>query len=236
MADAKSLFRFKQFSVKHDATALKVNTDSVLLGSWADFNEAKTILDIGTGTGILALMAAQKNHLAQIIAIEIEEAAAGEAEFNFQHSVWSERLKAIHADFNSFVSHVKFDFVISNPPYFSNSFKSKHNHKTIARHDVSLSHSDLLKGVVAVLSESGTAFFIIPSEIAGGFLLLAESNGLYCTKKSDVSSVKGKQPYVSMLKLSRKRTESDRNDFYLFERDNSKSQYYRGLTEDFYLD
>ena len=139
MAKLKSLpFYFKQFAVEQDMRVMKVNTDAVLLGAWADLTGAKRIIDIGTGTGVIALIMAQqsdkvRNVLPRIDAIDIDENAYLLAKANFEKSKWSNRLNAIHSSLQDFVSKKEYDIIISNPPYFIDDFKSKHAKKNIAK-------------------------------------------------------------------------------------------------------
>jgi tRNA1Val (adenine37-N6)-methyltransferase len=231
----KSVFHFKQFAVKHNATALKVTTDAVVFGSWIDFSGASKILDIGTGSGILALMAAQKSANAAICAIEIDTKAAAEAAYNFQQSKWSNRFKVLNCDFNDFYTEEQFDVIISNPPYFQEALVSKNDNVAVAKHTVSLSHSQLLHGTSKLLAEHGKAFFVLPFSIHEQFCILAKSFGLYCNHLTSVSSSVDKSPYLAMVSLEKKQKSIDKEHFYLFEQNGAKSVEYQSLSADFYL-
>jgi tRNA1Val (adenine37-N6)-methyltransferase len=231
----KSVFRFKQFEVKHTATALKVTTDAVVFGSWIDFSGAKTILDIGTGTGILALMAAQKNAAAKISAIEIDTNAAKEADFNFSSSKWSERLFVTNCDIKEYISEELFDIIVSNPPYFQNDLISESKAKAVAKHAISLTHKQLLEKTATLLNDSGTAFFILPYSNSSQFIVTALNCGLHCAKKVDVSSTITKWPYLSFLAFTKLTNDLQANQLYLFEHNGDKSIDYQAMSADFYL-
>ena len=132
-------FRFKQFSVAHDRCAMKVNTDGVLLGAWTDVDDARAILDIGTGTGVIALMMAQRRAAAIIDAIDIDESAFGQASENFLNSMWSDRLYTHNISLQEYFPAKKYDLIISNPPYFIDDYKTESHQKNIAKHSVSYS-------------------------------------------------------------------------------------------------
>ncbi len=155
------IFRFKKFDVSHRVNAQKVCTDSVLLGAWADYAKAKNILDIGTGCGVMALMAAQRNPEAIIFGIEIETPFAEEADQNFKSSSFSDRLNLLNEDIRAF-SEMKFDHIICNPPYFSNSLKSDDASRNLARHDSNLSLEELAESVFRLLEKEGRFSLVIP--------------------------------------------------------------------------
>lgn len=180
---SKQAFAFKKFTVRQDRSAHKVGTDAVILGSWAYTDDAHTILDIGTGTGIIALMMAQKSN-AVIDAVDIEESSYGEAKENFTRSPWSERLHAFHASFQNFAaaSHKKYDLVITNPPYFVDSYKAPDEERNNARHNDVLPFTDLIDGVKKILSLQGYFYIILPTKEALDFTLLATKNGLFLNR------------------------------------------------------
>jgi tRNA1Val (adenine37-N6)-methyltransferase len=176
-------FNFKQFTVNQDKTAMKVGTDGVLLGAWTNTENAKTILDIGTGTGLIALMLAQKSN-ANIVAVEKNVNAYNQAVENINKSKWKNRIEVINSSFQDFSENynLKFDLVVSNPPFFTNSLKNSCINKTEARHNDSLPYNDLVKGVNK-LSHSETAFHIIlPFDQKDDFIDLCRVNQFYCNK------------------------------------------------------
>ena len=142
---------------------MKVNTDGVLLGAWADVNGAKNIIDIGTSTGVIALMMAQKNSEAIIDALDIDEDAYLQAKENFEQSEWAERLNAMHSSLQNYFPDKQYDFIISNPPYFVADFKTENQQKNIAKHSVALSYQELMSGINRLLAPTGKVFLVIPA-------------------------------------------------------------------------
>lgn len=160
---ANNYFKFKQFTVYQDLCGMKVSTDACIQGAWSPLpNTCKNILDIGTGTGILSLMLAQRNQNAIIDAIEIDESAANQAEINFQGSKWSNRINLFHSDIKEFYSPKYYDYVICNPPFFINSLKSNLNERNLARHNVALEFQDIFNVAHRLLSSSGFLSVMLP--------------------------------------------------------------------------
>ena len=160
----KDIFRFKQFDIAQEQTAMKVGTDGVLLGAWADLKTAHNILDVGTGTGLIALMCAQRQPLAHIDALEIDPAAARQATENFDNSNWSERLHLIQTDFNLFISEKKYDVIISNPPYFDEKTWNPNKQRNLARHNQHLTLETLISRAKKMLQPNGNIQLIIPAD------------------------------------------------------------------------
>lgn len=178
-------FQFKQFRIYQDKCAMKVGTDGVLLGAWANIDtNTKNVLDIGTGTGLIALMLAQKSE-ATIDAIELDATAATQAIENSLLTPWHHRIRIIHADFKIFAQQAtsQYDVIISNPPYFQSSLHTPNKQRTLARHNDSLSIDALLTGVLQLLQPEGFFYVILP--LKEGQLLEEKANlaGLYCYKK-----------------------------------------------------
>jgi tRNA1Val (adenine37-N6)-methyltransferase len=178
-------FQFKEFSVSHSRCAMKVNTDSCILGSYASFPAPKRILDIGTGSGILALMLAQKYPASAITAVELEPQAAEQAAENFKKSQWADRLNVWRGSIQkySIISKEPFDLIVSNPPYFSQSSKAKGQERHTARHTDTLALHELAQCVAALLAKDGVFTMIFPVKEAQAFDVLAESSGLYPMSK-----------------------------------------------------
>lgn len=214
---------------------MKVNTDGILLGAWADVTGAKRMLDIGTGTGAIALMLAQKNTNATIDAIDISEDAHLLAKQNFRNSVWYNRLNSFHTSLQNLSASENYDVIVSNPPYFINDLKTSNPQKNMAKHTGSLSYEELISGINRLLSTNGRAFVVIP---AFNFQLLESIAGLqnlFITKITEVVSVTGKAPYVTLLQLERLPKPTFKN---LLEIETDKgvfSDEYVKLLKDFYL-
>ena len=163
---ANPYFQFKKFTIRHDKCAMKVGTDAVLLGAWADITACKNILDIGTGTGIIALMLAQRC-FANIDAIDIDTDAYSQAKENVAASPFAERINVIHASCSEYTgscAREKYDLIVSNPPYFINSLKCPDNKRSVARHTDSLSLFELIDDSCSLLSLSGRIALVLPYE------------------------------------------------------------------------
>lgn len=173
-------FQFKQFTIHQENAAMKVGTDGVLLGAWADTNHIHSVLDIGTGTGLIALMMAQRSE-AIITAIEIEENAFKDASLNIQNSPWSVSLKIVHSSFQEYLKnnfHL-FDCVVCNPPYFTDSIKSKTESRILARHNDELPFEALVEGVSRILNKDGHFNVILPATAENEFRFLAANVRLF---------------------------------------------------------
>lgn len=230
-------FRFKQFTVWHDKCAMRVNTDGVLLGAWTTVDNPQLILDIGTGTGLLALMMAQRSN-ATIHAIDIEENAYKQAFSNVANSPWPERVHLGHADFCDYYKTCphKYDLIISNPPYFHNSLKNPDRTKVLARHSDSLSVQSLLKGVSVLLTDDGIFSVILPAE-NNHFENEAFLNGLKCLRKTIVRSFPESSALRQMLEF--KKAEKEKtcllDEMIVFQTPGKYSPIYLELTKNFYL-
>ena len=175
-------FQFKQFSIQQNKTAMKVGTDGVLLGCWANINyNPFSILDIGAGTGLIALIMAQRSNAEIIDSIELNIEAFEQTVENFEQSDWGDRLFCYHASLQEFVEEIedKYDLIISNPPFYTSTYKELSEERAMARHADSLPYSDLLKGTSNLLSENGTAAFIIPYSDEDTFISIARENKLF---------------------------------------------------------
>jgi tRNA1Val (adenine37-N6)-methyltransferase len=229
-------FHFKQFSVRHDRSGMKVGTDGVLLGAWVHVQKAKRILDIGTGTGVIALMLAQRTKpTVTIDAIEIDSNAIDDASENFSSSPWKERLTLHHERVQEFNTLEKFDLIISNPPYFIDSFKPPNDQRVIARHSESLSFSDLLRVTEKLLSDKGKLNVVLPYTEGLQFIDLAEKSGFYCSRKWSFRTRKEKAIERFLLEFSRIKTDLDESEILLYSSDENWSENYQELTRDFYL-
>ena len=175
-------FQFNQFRIEQDMCAMKVGTDGVILGAWTGINQSNSVLDIGTGTGLLALMIAQRCHSAQIDAIEIDKNAAVQAKQNVANSMYHDRIEIMHSSFQNHIASEemkKYDLVICNPPYFSTSVKGNSDQRNIARHDDLLPLETLISGVRRILSEKGRLSIIFPVQNEAKLSELLGENGLY---------------------------------------------------------
>lgn len=227
-------FRFKQFSVDDSMCAMKVGTDSVLLGAWADFTDADTILDIGTGCGILALMAVQKSN-AKITAIDNDEDACRQAGNNFLASQWGDRLKCMHTPLEHFIGQ-DFDHIITNPPYFINSLKSPDNRRNKSRHTDELPLNVLVKHSASLLSENGKLSIVFPFPESRILISSATEEGLNLSRKMTVIPKDGKATNRMLLEFRKGNVVSCREEELIIrDKAGHYTKDYISLTADFYL-
>lgn len=186
------VFKFKEFEVKQDKSAMKIGTDAVLLGAWLPIKETvNSILDIGAGTGVIALQMAQRSCAQLIDAIEIEDDAYEECVFNFENSPWADRLFCYHASLQEFVQEMKgkkYDLIVSNPPFYQDSFLQKDAKRELARNTNALSFKTLISSAVSLLEQIGTFAVIIPFKEESDFIDLAKEQKLFPFK---ITRVKG---------------------------------------------
>lgn len=185
-------FQFKQFTVWHDKCAMKVGTDGVLLGAWAEVTDARKILDVGTGTGLIALMLAQRNPQADITAIEIDPAAAAQAEANVLHSPWPERIQVVCNDYRCFQSEDKYHLIVSNPPYFIDALTCPDRQRSMARHTCELNYEVFFGRSAQLLHEEGRVCIIIPAEVERQVVDTAWRYKLYPSRRLQVFTKPGK--------------------------------------------
>lgn len=228
-------FSFKKFTIYHDRCAMKVGTDGVLIGAWAHVEKAKRILDIGTGTGLIAIMTAQRSR-ASITGIEINEEAAAQAQENALRSPWKERIKIINIDLKEFKTDQLFDSIISNPPYFSNALECPDNKRNTARHNSQLSFQELMQHVARLLHPEGEFSVIIPASEVNEMLGLAIENKLYPSRKTWIQTTPKASPKRCMLAFRFIPTERVEEETLIIEISPLVySEEYKNLTHEFYL-
>jgi len=235
---SNTTFQFKEFKVEQDRCAMKVGTDGVLLGAWVEvLDEVNSILDIGTGTGVIALQLAQRSEAEVIDAIEIEANAFEQAVDNFENSEWADRLYCYHASLQDFVGEMdeKYDLIVSNPPYYNDTFKDLDKKRALARHTEGLSFEALLSGIAQLLSDDGTAAFIIPHKEENNFLELGKKMKLYPSKISRYSGHLNSELKRSLVQLKNQETTLIEETFFLEHSRHEYSDHYKNLVKDFYL-
>lgn len=230
-----NIFKFKQFEVDQTNCAMKINTDGVLLAALVQSEKPKHILDIGTGTGVLALMMAQRFPLAQIKAVEIDEAASATAGKNFQNSVFSSRLSVDNTAIEQYNTFEKFDMIISNPPFFVNDLKNTEEKKGIARHASEQFFEDLIIKVNALLSSDGSFWFILPPKQADFLIDKAKQFKLFVNKIIFLHSDQSKPAFRSIVCLSRTDADLVKEQFYIYEAEKIYTKAYKELLKDFFL-
>ncbi len=232
----ESIFHFRQFSINQDICAMKVGTDAVLLGSWADASNATTVLDIGTGTGVLTLMLAQKTN-AKIDAIDIDENAYKQAKQNAELSIWKDRIHVFHSSLQAFSqsSDHKYSLIISNPPYFDENSASAIEARNITFHTHRLSFDELIEGVTKMLNQDGSFYVILPFIEGTQFSSLAHNSGLFLQKIMNVKTVKDKKIKRVLMKFGFEKRNLVEEELVIHEDDLSYTKDYIELTKDYYL-
>ena len=228
-------FAFKQFTIHHDRCAMKVGTDGVLLGAWVNLSNSHRILDIGTGTGLIALMMAQRCNDSNITAIDIDTEAVSQANENIQASPWKDRVIAIQQDIRSFHPNKSFDTIVSNPPYFINSLKSSDTQRNTARHTDTLSAEDLIRKTADLLTEDGYFSIILPTEQIEELIQISERVGLYPSRRTQVITRPGLMPKRTLMEFCKRETSFPTNPLVIELDRHVYSEEYIALTRAFYL-
>lgn len=232
-------FKFKEFSVSQDKCAMKIGTDGVLLGAWAKPKNFYSILDIGTGTGVIALQLAQRSSAEIIDALEIDTDAFEQAVDNFEQSDWGDRLFCYHASLQEFTDEIdeKYDFIISNPPFFNSTYKKGEisNQRVLARHSESLSYTVLLESTSKLLSEIGECAFIIPFEEETSFLAIASENNLFLNRITRVKGTENSKIKRSLLQLSFQKETPLLDELIIEKERHVYTEKYIELVKEFYL-
>ena len=237
-------FRFKEFEVEHRLCAMKVGTDAVLLGAWAPICDLSfaicdlRILDAGTGSGVIALMMAQRFKDAAIDAIDIDADAVQQATENFERSKWSNRLSCRQIALQDLAAEKRdyYDAIVSNPPYFVDSLKNPNKQRQTARHTDTLSYEQLLQASYRLLKESGSLSLILPAEAERELMELAAETGFYPTRLVHVYSKPGKPVKRILVELKKRNDQPcEESHFYIESESSPRSDEYTALTKDFYL-
>ena len=231
-------FQFKEFSIEQDRCAMKIGTDGILIGAWTSIQDQYSILDIGAGTGILALMLAQRSDAEQIDALEIDEDAYEQCVENFENSPWADRLFSYHAALDEFVEEMKdekYDLIISNPPFHSTGSSEDRSSREVARFQDALPFEELVWGVASLLSENGNFSLIIPKEEEENFIRLASEQKLFPNKITDVKGTSSSKVKRSLISFSFHRSEIKKSELILEESRHEYTPEYQKMVAPFYL-
>ena len=230
------MFRFKQFEIHDELSAMKIGTDGVLLGAWVDIADARHILDVGTGTGLVAIMCAQRNAQARVHGIDIVEDAATEAQQNIARTAWCDRLSAEHADLRNYIPDVRYDHIVSNPPFFLTTLQSPDAARAMARHADTLPYADLVSAAERLLEPGGRLSVVLPTECAATFRRIAFER-LWLSRITEVVTREGEAPKRTLMefRLSDSPLMPRADSLTIQAKDGSYTEEYRRLTEEFYL-
>ena len=244
-------FRFKQFEIAQDRCAMKVGTDGVLLGAWA--SGGSRILDIGSGTGLISLMMAQRFPMAQVVGIDMDADACGQAKENVERSPFAERVVIRHCRLQDFQGldfsassavaadargeeHGLFDAIVSNPPFFVNSMKNPDSKRSMARHADTLPFRELWGGVKRLLSENGVFSVVLPAEVKEDFVAEGCMSGFCLIRQCAVKTVGRKRPKRYLLTFSKYRNGMlESTTEIMMDKDGNRSEWYAKITDEFYL-
>lgn len=225
-------FKFKQFEIQQSKNVFRVGTDGVLLGALANINSASKVLEVGTGTGLISLMLAQRNSYAEFLGIDINEEAVNLTRSNFENSPFQVRLKNSHQDFKNFESDENFDLIVSNPPYFEESDSEKDK---LARQTVELNFLQLISKSSKLLSENGILSVIIPSEVGSDFTKIANENQLFLIRQINIKGIENSKVKRLVLEFSLVETKSEESEFIIEKSPRQYSDQYLELTKEFHV-
>ena len=235
---SNNFFKFKQFTVFQDQCAMKVGTDGVLLGAWSNVSGCVNVLDIGTGTGLIALMIAQRNAKVIIDAIDIEENCIKQAQQNIAQSPFVHRIDAQQKTFQYLVQQTdkKYDLIVSNPPYFQNALKSTSVSRSYARHTDTLSFYEIISEGATLLTQNGSIALVLPYEFKQAVLTHAVTVNLYAHRITNVSPVVQKPPKRLLVEFGKREIECIENNLTIEHSRHHYTEDFKVLTNDFYLD
>jgi tRNA1Val (adenine37-N6)-methyltransferase len=236
MKQAKD-FRFRQFTISQERATHKVGTDGVLLGAWVGVSGVTSVLDIGTGTGLIALMLAQRTHPGvNIHGVEIQHDDAEQARINILQSPWAERMEVFETPFQNFAPAHPYDLIVSNPPFFSNSLLPPSSKRASVRHQDRLTFSDLLSGTRKLLKPYGRLGVILPYREGMQLIAMAETSyGLYCIRQCDFRTKRANPVERLLLEFSNVHQPFVKEQLLLYNDAKEWSEAYKKLTAEFYL-
>lgn len=231
-------FFFKKFAMFHHRSTMRIGTDAVLFAQWVDVKPSDTVLDIGTGSGIIPMILSQKG-VGQVDAIELDIDSYEEAKMNFSISVWSTKLNVVNADIRIFADETdeKYDLIVSNPPYYSSDVKPIKEKKVMARHVSTLSFKDLILSAKKMMKDDARFAVVLPYYESRLFIKEAENTGLYLQKELMISPIEDKEPNrVNMQFILLKNDNVETELFTIRNKDYSYTEQYKDFLKDFYLD
>ena len=233
----KNSFQFKQFTINQERCAMKVGTDGTLLGAWAKAPEGPCkILDIGTGTGLVALMMAQRFPESKVLGVDIDADATIQAQQNIDVSPFSDRIEILECDATKMINKDGFDAIVCNPPYFIDSLTCPQNQRTLARHAVCLSYKSLMETAKSLLKNDGLFSIVIPTENTEAIESAATFAGLFISRICMIKTTPTKLPKRQLMEFRKYQNDHfDFNEEILELFPNQRSLWYQELTKDFYI-
>ncbi|MDR1763640.1 MAG: methyltransferase [Dysgonamonadaceae bacterium] len=231
---SQAYFQFKQFTVRHDLCAMKVGTDGAVLGAWADCSRAQSALDVGAGSGLIALMLAQRSNAA-VDAVDIDENACRQSKINFENSPFGGRMRIFNADYRNFQPGRKYDLIVSNPPYFSRSLKPPLAERSFARHDEALPTEILISKSASLMNENSRLSLIIPTDKMENTAQTAEKYGLHLRRKTEVYSLPTKPPKRVLLEFTNCKADLEEDKLTIETSPKIYSSEFVRLLKEFYL-
>jgi tRNA1Val (adenine37-N6)-methyltransferase len=231
------MFKFKEFTINQDRCAMKIGTDGVLLGAWTALDNHPNTIDIGAGTGIIALQLAQRSQSETIDAIELDEDAYEQCVGNFEASQWADRLFCYHASLDEFVDEMDdtYDLIVSNPPFYTEQVSSGDESRDAARQNLALPFDELVESVKKLLSSNGSFATIIPFKEEEKFIALAKNNKLYLNSVTRVKGTANTKIKRSLLQYSFQETTLIENELIIEIKRHEYTNEYKKLTAPFYL-
>ncbi len=228
-----NFFRFKQFSLAHDKCAHKIGTDGVLLGAWINSNNPINILDIGSGSGLISFILAQRFPNAKITGIEMDETSFHQSQDNLQDNPWKDRIEFIHSDFlKTELPQNSFDLIVSNPPFFKEAYLSGNKPRDNARHEFSLPHKLLINKAISLLKKSGKIALVLPVEEGKDIL---SYSGLHAQRVCEMRNKPTSEIKRYLMELSPNASSLLEEEIWIREDDGTFAEKYQNLTKDFYL-
>ncbi len=231
-------FKFKEFTINQDRCAMKIGTDGVLLGAWTSLNNNPfSVLDIGSGTGVLSLMMAQRSAAQNIEALEIDADAYEQCSENFENSSWADRLFCYHASLLEFIEEIEdtYDLIICNPPFYSENYKTDNTARDLARFNDAMPFEHLLYATAKLLSEEGIFSVVIPFKEEENFVALALKVGLFPNRILHVKGHPDSEIKRSLLEFSFKESKLKSSELIIETARHQYTEDYINLTKDFYL-
>jgi tRNA1Val (adenine37-N6)-methyltransferase len=230
-----SVFKFKQFSITQNVNAMKVGTDAMVLGASIEADAPKNILDVGSGTGVISLMLAQRFLKSIIQAVEIDHLSARECELNFQQSKWTKRLSVHQADFLKWSTDETFDLVVSNPPFYQSTLENADGRAAAARHESALPMDGMLQKIESILTENGAFWVIVPSEYEARWKTVAMRYQLHCNSEIMIFGKEGGTLKRCILKFQRFPKQLVTSKFFIRDSEGKYSPSYIELTREFHF-